>query len=167
MRTWSWVNIETVIKSNYIYYAALQIFLQSGWIGLDWICLTTSRPTRVSVSQSCLNSLNKLHKLNYIVQVWGLVEVNCVISDRIIPLLAGIPMCMSRELSRRGYSMSQLYSIRHDIPVSLHTPGARGQCWVFDHSSDKQWVVLGRRYGTWWPWYDQFGVGDYNLFSSG
>ena len=173
MRTCSWVNIETVIKSNYIYCAALQILLQSGWIGLDLFNDDTrpsghiSRPTQVNVSQSCFNSLNKLHKLNYKFQVWGLVEVNYVISDRRIPLLAGIPICMSRDLSRRGYSMSQLYSIRHDIPVPLRTPGAYGQCWVFDHSGDKQWVVLGTRYGTWWPWYGQFGVGDYNLFSSG
>ena len=89
----------------------------------------------------------------------GLVEVNCVISDRGIPLLAGIPLCMSRELSRRGYSMSQLCSIRHGIPIPLHTPWVYGQCWVFDHSGDKQSVVLGTRYGTWWPWYCQFEVG--------
>ena len=66
---------------------------------------------------------------------------------------------MSRELSRRGYSMSQLCSIRHDIPVPMHTPGAYGQCWVFHHSGDKQSVVLGTRYGTWWSWYGQFEVG--------
>ena len=128
--------------------------------GLDWICLTTthshsghiSLPTHVNVSQSCFNYLNKLLKLNYVVQVWGLVEVNCVISDRRMPLLAGIPLCMSRELSRRGCSMSQLCSIHHDIPVPLHTPGAYAQCWVFD----KQSVVLGTRYGT---WYGHFEVG--------
>ena len=34
-----------------------------------------SRPTQVNVSQSCFNSLSKLLKLNYIVQVWGLVEI--------------------------------------------------------------------------------------------
>ena len=135
--------------------------------GLDWVCLTMthvlqdiiSRPTQVNVSQSCFNSLNKLLKLNYIVQVWGLVEVNCFISDRRFPLLAGIPLCMSRELSRKGYSMSQLCSIHHGIPVPLHTPGAYGQCWMFDHSGDKQSVVLGIRYGTWWPWYGQFEFG--------
>ena len=65
-----------------------------------------SRPTQVDVSQSCFDSLNKLLKLNYIVQVWGLIEVNCVISDRRIPLLAGIPLCN----------------------VTLHTPGPFGQC---------------------------------------
>ena len=121
---------------------------------LDWINEDTrpsghiSRPTQVNVSQSCFHSLNKLLKLNHIVQDWRLVEINCVISDRRIPLLAGIPLCMSQELSRRGYSISQLCSIRHDIPVPPHTPGAYDQCWVFDHSGDKQWVVLGTRYGT-------------------
>ena len=104
------------------------------WIGLDLFNNDTrpsghiSRPTQVNVPQSCFNSLNKLLKLNYVVQVWGLVEVNCVISDRRIPLLTGIPLCMSLELSRRGYSMSQLCSIRHDLPVPLHTPGAYDQC---------------------------------------
>ena len=60
-----------------------------GWlVGLDLFNDETcpsghiSRPTQVNVSQSCFNSLNILLKLNYIVQVWGLVEVNCVISDR-------------------------------------------------------------------------------------
>ena len=135
------------------------------WIGLDLFNDDTcpsghiSRPTQVNVSQSCFNSQNKLLKLNYIVQVWGLVENNCVISGRRIPLLAGIPLCMSRELSRRGYSMNQLCSTRHDIPVPLHTAGAYDQCWVFDHSGEKQWVVLETRYGTWWPWYCQFEVG--------
>ena len=113
------------------------------WIGLDLFNDDTcpsghiSRPTQVNVSQSCFNSLNILLKLDYIVQVWGLVEVNCIISDRRIPLLAGIPLCKSRELSRRGYSMSQLCSIHHDIPVTLHTPGAYGQWSVFDHNGDK------------------------------
>ena len=135
------------------------------WIGLDLFNDDTrpsghiSCPTQVNVSQSCFNYLNKLPKLNYIVQVWGLVEVNCVISDRRIPLLTGILLCMSRELSRRGYSMSLLCSFRRDIPVPLHTPGAAyGQCWVFDHSGDKQSVVLGTWYATWWPWYSQFEV---------
>ena len=134
-------------------------------IGLDLFNYDTrpsghiSRPTQVNVSQSCFNSLNVLLKLNKVVQVWGLVEVNCVISDRRIPLLARITLCKSRELSRRGYSMSQLCSIRHDIPVPLHTPGAYDQCWVFDHSGDKQCVVIRKRYGTWWPWYGQFEVG--------
>ena len=116
-----------------------------GWrlVGLDLCNDDTcpsghiSRPTQVNVSQSCFNSLNILLKLNYIVQVWGLAEVNCVISDRRIPLLAGIPLCKSRELSRRGYPMSQLCSIHHDIPVTLHTPGAYGQWSAFDHNGDK------------------------------
>ena len=135
------------------------------WIGLDLFNDGTcpsghiSRPTQVNVSQNRFNSLNKLLNLNHIVQVWRLVEVNCVISDRIIPLLAGIPLCMSRELSQRGYSLSQLCSIRHDIPVPLRTPGIYDQCWVIEHIGDRQWVVLGTRNGTWWPWYGQFEVG--------
>ena len=61
--------------------------------------------------------------------------INCVISDRRMPLLVRIPLCKlckSRELSPREYSMSQLCSIRHNIPVTLHTPGAYGQWSVFD-----------------------------------
>ena len=119
-----------------------------------------SRPTQVNVFQSCFNSLNKLLKLNYIVQVWELVEVNCVISDRriISDRIAGIPLCKSRELSWRGYSMSQLCGIHHDIPVTLHTPGAYGQWSVFDHNGDKQSAVLGTRYGTRWPLFGWFEV---------
>ena len=101
----------------------------------------------------------KLLRLNYIVQVWGLVEVNCVISDRRIQLLAGIPLCTSRKLSQRGYSMSQLCSIRHDIPITLHTPVAYGQWLAFDHNGDKQSEVRGTRYGTLWPLYGRFEVG--------
>ena len=92
----------------------------------------------------------KLLKLNYIVQVGGLVEVNCVISERRIPL------CTSRELSRRGYSMSQLCSIRHDIPITLHTPVAYGQWLAFDHNGDKPSAVRGTRHGT---LYGRFEVG--------
>ena len=69
---------------------------------------------------------------------------NCVTSDRRIPLFAGIPLCKSRELSLRGYSMSQLCSIHHDIPVTLHTPGVYGQWSVFDHNGDKHGVCI------WW-----------------
>ena len=80
------------------------------------------------------------------------------ISDRRIPLLVGIPLCKSQEFSRREYSMSQLCSIRHDIPVTLHIPEAYGQWSVFDHNGDKHLAVLGTRYGTWWPWYGQLKV---------
>ena len=81
------------------------------------------------------------------------------VSDRRILLLVGTPLCKSRGLSRKEYSTSQLCSTHHDVPVPRHTPGAYGQCSVFDHSGDKQSVVLGTRYGTWWPWYCQFEVG--------
>ena len=40
--------------------------------------------------------------------------------------------------------MSELHSIRHGILVTLHTPGAYGQCSMFDHSGYKQPVVLGK-----------------------
>ena len=30
---------------------------------------------------------------------------------------------------------------------------------MFDHNGDNQLAVLGTRYGIWWPWYGQFGVG--------
>ena len=40
--------------------------------------------------------------------------------------------------------MSQLCSIRHDIHVTLHTPGAYGQWSAFDHNSDKQSAVPGK-----------------------
>ena len=124
-----------------------------------------SRPTQVNVSQSCFNSLNILLKLNYIVQVWGLVEVNCIISDRRIPLLVGIPLCKSRELSRRGYSMSQLCSIHHDIPVALHTPGAYGQCLTTMVTSSR-WSS-GQDRGLNGLCMADSKSGDYNLFSSG
>ena len=78
---------------------------------------------------------NKLLKSHYIVQVGGggqLKLTNSVISDKRIPRLAGIPLFKSREFSRREYSMCQLCSIRHDILVTLHTPGAYGQCSVFE-----------------------------------
>ena len=55
--------------------------------------------------------------------------------------------------------MSQLCNIRHDIPVTLYTPGAYGQCSVFAHNGDKQSAVFGPRCGTWWPWYGHFEVG--------
>ena len=138
MYSWQSVHLCYNMKLWYLlpYINSLR---PSDWIGLDLFNDDTcpsgqiSRPTQVNV-QSCFNSLNNLLKLKYIVQVWGLVEVNCVISDRRIPLLAGIPLCKSRELSRRGHSMSQLCSIHHDIPVTLHTPGAYGQWSVFDHN---------------------------------
>ena len=55
--------------------------------------------------------------------------------------------------------MNQLCSIRHNIPVTLSTPGAYGQRSVFDNNGDRQSAVLGTRYGTWWPLYGQFEVG--------
>ena len=47
--------------------------------------------------------------------------MNYIISDRRNPLLAGIPPCKSRELSRREHSTSRLCSIHHDIPVTMHS----------------------------------------------
>ena len=85
--------------------------------------------------------------------------INYIISDRRIPLITGILLCKSQELSRREHSTSRLCSIHHDIPVTMHTPAAYGQWSVFDHNGDNQLVVLGTRYGIWWPWYGQFEVG--------
>ena len=42
-----------------------------------------------------------------------------------------------RELSRKGYAMSQLCSIHYDFPITLHTPRAYGQWSVSDHYGDK------------------------------
>ena len=118
-----------------------------------------SRPTRVTVSQSCPHSLNKLLKSDHIVQVSGHLKLtNYIISDRRIPPLAGIPLCRSQELSRREHSISQLCSIRHGIPVTLHILEAYAQWSGFDHNADKQSVVLGTRYAIWWPSYGQFEV---------
>ena len=55
--------------------------------------------------------------------------------------------------------MSRLCSIHHDIHVTIHTPAAYGQWSVFHHNGENQLVVLGTRYGIWWPWYGQFEVG--------
>ena len=57
--------------------------------------------------------------------------------------------------------MCQLRSIRHDIPVTLHTPEAYDQWPVFDHNDDKHLAVLDTRYGT--GWYDQLAVGRWPL----
>ena len=135
-----------------------------GWIGLDLFNYDTrpsghiSCPTQVNVSQSCFHSLN--NSSDHIVHVWGQVKLtNYIISDRRIPLLAGIPLCKSQELSGREHLMSRLCSIHHDIPVTMHTPGAYGQWSVFDHNGDNQSAVLGTRYEIWWPWYGRFKVG--------
>ena len=85
--------------------------------------------------------------------------MNYIISGRRIPLLPGIPLCKSQELSWREHSTSRLCSIHHDIPVTMHTPATYGQWSVFDHSGGNQSAVLGTRYGIWWPWYGQFEVG--------
>ena len=69
-------------------------------------------------------------------------------------------------MSRRQQSASRLCSIHHHIPVTMHTPAAYDQWSVFDHNGGNQLAVLGTGYGIWWPWYGQFEVGDYNLFSS-
>ena len=85
--------------------------------------------------------------------------MNYIISDRRIPLLAGILLRKSQELSRREHLTSRLCSIHHDIPVTMHTPAAYSQWSVFDHNGDNQLAVLGTGYGIWWPWYGQFEVG--------
>ena len=76
-----------------------------------------------------------------------------------------IPSCHSRELSLREYLMSQLCSIRHDIPVILPIPGAYGQCLTTMVTSS--WWFSGQDLGLF-----SFGMttsksGDYKLISSG
>ena len=89
------------------------------WIRLDLFNDDTcpsghiSRRTQVNVSQSCFNFLNKLHKLNYIVQVWTLVEVNCVISDYKNPLHLDV---VDRYLRRMGDK-----TIPDEAPPSLES----------------------------------------------
>ena len=118
-----------------------------------------SRPIQVNVSQICFHYLNNYSCLIILSTSWGYLKlISYIISDRRIPLLAGIPLCKSQELSRREHSTSQLRSIHH-IPVTMHTPPAYGQWSVFDHSGDNQSAVLETRFGIWWPWYGQFEVG--------
>ena len=119
-----------------------------------------SRPTQVNVSQSCFHSLNNYSSPIILSRSGSKLKLtNYIISDRRIPLPAGIPLCKSQELSGKDYSTSQLCSIHHDTPVTLHTPRAYGQWSVFDHNGDKQLAVLGPRYVIWWPLYGQFEVG--------
>ena len=92
---------------------------------LDWICLTMthpsehiSHPTHLNVSQSCLHSQITQSLLycpglraSWSWQIpsdqgwfkwWIVYNIWLFISDRIIPLLVGIPLCKSHELSQRG-----------------------------------------------------------------
>ena len=103
---------------------------------------------------ACREPAGKLWQLYNVLKL-----INHIISNRRIPLLAGILLCKSQELSRREHSTSRLFSIHHDIPGTMHTPAAYGQWSVFDHNGDNQLAVLGTRYGIWWPWYGQFEVG--------
>ena len=54
-------------------------------------------------------------------------------------------MQVSGIVSKRALKESTVYSIHHDIPVTLHTPVAYGQWSVSDHSGDKQY---GKPLGT-------------------
>ena len=96
-----------------------------------------SRPTQVNVSQSCFHSLNNYSSLVTLYTSGGQLKLtNYIISDRRIPLFAGILLCKSQELSQREHSTSRLCSIHHHIPVTMHTPAAHGQWSVFDHNGD-------------------------------
>ena len=68
-------------------------------------------------------------------------------------------MQVSGIASKRAFNESTVYSIHHDILVTIHTPAAYGQLSVFDHNGDNQLAVLGTGYGIWWPWYGQFEIG--------
>ena len=148
-------GLRVAARSKYLWLVGLDLFNDdtrtSGHI---------SRPTQVNVSQSCFHSLNNYSSLIILYTSGGKLKlINYIISDRRIPLLAGILLCKSQELSRREHSTSQLCSIHHGIPVTMHTPAAYGQLPVFDHNGDNQLAVLGTEYGIWWPWYGQFEVG--------
>ena len=102
-----------------------------------------SCPTQVDVSQSCFHSLNRLIKPDYIVQVWGLVEVKkCICSSMIqVRNCPGELYRMSDNSNQENPAShknsttqvsgivfkNQLCSIHHGFPVRLHTPGAYDQ----------------------------------------
>ena len=77
-----------------------------------------------------------------------------IISDRRIPLLAGILLCKSQELSRREHSTSRLCSIHHDIPeqCTLQLHMVNGQCLTtmvttsWWSSGQDMWLEMA------WPW---------------
>ena len=97
------------------------------------------------------------------VNVWGLVEVTKFhqirgdSSDQMYRIFDHSHQIEESHFSQELHYASLTNS--HDIAVPLHTPGAYDQCSVFDHSGDKQSVVLGTRYGTSCPWHGQFEVG--------
>ena len=93
------------------------------------------------------------------IQVGGVQHIWRFISDRRIPTRSGILLCKSQELPQREYSVTQLCSIRHAFPVTLHTLGAYGQWSVSDHNDGKWSGVPWTKYATWWPWHGQFEVG--------
>ena len=112
------------------------------------------------MSQSCFHSINNYSSPITLSSTGGQLKLaEYIISDRRIPLLAGIPLCKSQELSGREHSTSRLCNIHHDIPVTVHTSAAYGEWSVFDHNGDNQSAVLVTRYGIWWLWYGQFEVG--------
>ena len=94
---------------------------------------------------------------NCIFEVWGLVNKlhqiggdssgrNCIeclpfISDRRILLVVGIPLCKSRELSRKEHSVSQLCIIRQDIRV-CQTAHARS-IWSMVSVWPQLWQTVG------------------------
>ena len=84
------------------------------WIRLDWICLTTTRPTEHISRPTQVGSLT----------VYNLWQFK---SDRRIQLLVKIALCKSQESSQRGYSKSQQCSIHPEFPAELRIPRACGQ----------------------------------------
>ena len=144
-------------------------------IGLDWICLTTTHvlqdllavlPKCVCLKVALIFQINYSSPIIWFRSGGQLKLTNCIISDRRIPLLAWISLCKSREFSRREYSMSQLCSIRHDIPVTLHSRGAYGQCSVTTMVTSSR-RSSGQDMGLCGLCMTNSKSGDYNLFSSG
>ena len=87
--------------------------LEFSW--LDWICLTTHILQDILAVlhrwclKSCFHSLNNDSSLIILSTSGGWLKlIDYIISDRRIPLFAGIPLCKSQELSRREHSTSQL-----------------------------------------------------------
>ena len=56
----------------------------------------------MNVSQSCLHSLNKLPKPGFVVQVWGLVEVN-----KLHQVVRGVSNEKWYRMSARSYQIEE------------------------------------------------------------
>ena len=142
-----WIHIRKMSLKYESGYRWLIISVTSwlDWIGLDLFNDDTC-PTEHISRHTQVGSLTAYNRWQFI-------------SDRRIRLLVKIPLCKSRESSQRGSSKSQQCSIHPEFPAELHIPRACGQWSTSVHNDGKEWEVLRTRYGTSWPWYDQFEAG--------